>query len=56
MVKKITVKGAAQQIISGGQPVSDFRVVNPSDPRAAPPKKKPLPADLARALGQVDQS
>lgn len=49
---------AAQQVTSVLQPVVDFRISSgeAKDPRKAPPAQKPLPAELAKALGQADQS
>lgn len=52
MVKRLNSETAAAEVTKAAQPVVDFRVVEPIDPRSAPPAKKPLPADLARALGQ----
>ena len=55
MVKKLNADSAARQVIAAGQPVVDFRVVQPQDPRQAPPVQKPMPAPLMKALGQGDQ-
>ncbi|MGY3358812.1 hypothetical protein ACVWZK_005475 [Bradyrhizobium sp. GM0.4] len=55
MVKKLTAEGAAREVIAAGQPVADIKITPTPDPRQAEPAKKPLPADLARALGQTEQ-
>jgi hypothetical protein len=54
MVKKLTATTAANQVTQAGQPAVEFKITNGEahDPRQAPPAKKPLPAPLAKALGQ----
>ncbi|MCK1402327.1 hypothetical protein IVB45_20730 [Bradyrhizobium sp. 4] len=52
MVKKLNATSAAREVIAAGQPVVDVKFTPTPDPRQAAPAKKPLPADLARALGQ----
>ncbi|MGY3396485.1 hypothetical protein [Bradyrhizobium sp. 1200_D9_N1_1] len=51
MIKKLDADSAAKQVTEALQPVSDFRVVQPTDPRQAPPVKQPLPGPLEQALG-----
>lgn len=55
MVKKLNADGAAREVIAAGQPVADIKITPTSDPRQAAPAKTPLPADLARALGQTER-
>ncbi|MCK1619559.1 hypothetical protein IVA96_23880 [Bradyrhizobium sp. 159] len=57
MVKKLTAETAAKQVTEAAQPDVDFRIGAgvPNDPRQAAPAKTPLPADLARALGQTER-
>ncbi len=51
MVKRLNADDAAKQVIKAGQPVVDFNAAaNVKQP--ALPAKKPLPAPLAKALGQ----
>jgi hypothetical protein len=52
MVKKLNAESAAKQIAQALQPAVEFRVTTAHDPRSDPPAKKPLPAPLAKALGQ----
>jgi hypothetical protein len=54
MVKKLTADSAAKQVTQALQPVVEFKITSgeANDPRQAPPVKKPLPAPLAKALGQ----
>jgi len=57
MVKKLNTDSFAKQAAAPLQPVADFRIGAgvPNDPRQAAPTKTPLPADLARALGQTER-
>lgn len=55
MTKKLNADTAARQVTEALQPAIDFRVTTVHDPRQDPPVKKPLPADLARALGQTQR-
>lgn len=57
MMKKLNADSAAKQVTEALQPVADFRIGAgvPNDPRQAAPAKTPLPADLARALGQTER-
>ncbi|MGY3590123.1 beta-lactamase class A [Bradyrhizobium sp. USDA 4341] len=56
MVKKLNADQVATKTTEAMQPVIDFRIgVVPNDPRQAAPTKTPLPADLARALGQTER-
>ncbi|MGJ4996206.1 hypothetical protein ACQR0Z_17390 [Bradyrhizobium sp. HKCCYLS3077] len=50
--KPIDANQAAQRIINAGKPVIDRKFTPSPDPRQAPPEQKPLPAALAKALGQ----
>lgn len=53
MVKKLNADSAAREVTAAaGQPLVDVKFTPTPDPRQAAPAKKPLPADLARALGQ----
>ncbi|MCK1311612.1 MULTISPECIES: hypothetical protein [unclassified Bradyrhizobium] len=53
MVEKLNADGAAKQVTEALQPVVEIKITPTRDPRQAEPVKKPLPADLARALGQA---
>ncbi|WP_161495803.1 hypothetical protein [Bradyrhizobium japonicum] len=52
MVKKLNADSAARQVTEALQPAVDVKITPTADPRQAAPAKNPLPADLARALGQ----
>ncbi|MCP3409223.1 hypothetical protein [Bradyrhizobium sp. CCGB01] len=52
MVKNLNADSASRQITEALQPVVDVKITPTPDPRQGVPAKKPLPADLARALGQ----
>jgi hypothetical protein len=51
MVKKLTAATAANEVIAAGQPVVEFNAAA-GVKQPEPPAKKPLPALLAKALGQ----
>ncbi|WP_441268292.1 hypothetical protein AB7G19_26195 [Bradyrhizobium sp. 215_C5_N1_1] len=52
MTKTLNTDGAAKQVTEALQPVADFN--GAAGVKQTPlPAKKPLPADLARALGQT---
>ncbi|MET4208939.1 hypothetical protein [Bradyrhizobium sp. LA2.1] len=53
MVKNLNADSAARQITEALRPVVDVQITPTPDPRQSAPAKKPLPADLARALGQT---
>lgn len=53
MVKNLNPDGAAREVTEALQPVVDIKITPTRDPRQVEPAKKPLPADLARALGQT---
>lgn len=55
MVKQLNADSAARQVTEALQPVEDVKITPTPDPRQAAPAKKPLPADLARALGQTQR-
>ncbi|MCK1302946.1 hypothetical protein IVB33_29045 [Bradyrhizobium sp. 24] len=55
MVQKLNTDSAAKQVTEALQPVVDIKITPTRDPRQAEPTKKPLPADLARALGQTER-
>ena len=55
MVKKLDADSAAKQVTEALQPVVDIKITPTRDPRQEPPAKTPLPADLARALGQTER-
>ncbi|WP_426615246.1 hypothetical protein [Bradyrhizobium sp. McL0616] len=48
--KKLTADTAAAKVIQATQPVNDFNAAE-GVKQAPPPVVKPLPPDLARALG-----
>ncbi|MCK1629658.1 hypothetical protein [Bradyrhizobium sp. 162] len=52
MVKTLNADAFAKQATEAVQPVVNTNFTPTPDPRQAAPAKKPLPADLARALGQ----
>ncbi|MGJ4932187.1 hypothetical protein ACQR1I_35380 [Bradyrhizobium sp. HKCCYLS2038] len=54
-ITPINADQAAQQIIEAGQPVIDTKFTPTRDPRQALPEQKPLPAPLAKALGQTQR-
>jgi hypothetical protein len=50
-MKTLTAEGAARKLIANMKPIADFNAAaNLKQPE--PPAKTPLPAPLARALGQ----
>lgn len=53
--KRLNAKTAAQQVTAAGQPVVEFNAAaNVKQP--ALPTKKPLPDQLAKALGQTGRT
>ena len=52
MVKKLTADSAAKRVVAAGQPIVtvDNAAANVKQPEL--PARKPLPAPLAKALGQ----
>ncbi|MET3990573.1 hypothetical protein ABID65_002208 [Bradyrhizobium sp. S3.9.2] len=55
MAKRLNADSAAKQVTEALQPVNDFCVTTAHDSRQEPPARKPLPAELARALGQTER-
>ena len=52
MVKKLNADGAAKKVIAAGQPAVTVDNAAANVKQSALPANKPLPADLAKALGQ----
>jgi hypothetical protein len=50
--KRFTAATAAKQVIAAGQPLVEFNAAANVKQPEPPAKKKPLPAPLAKALGQ----